>query len=214
MTIKSFFQKIFSPIVVGKCLGMVVVTALLIFGTLQFLQCYTDHGEAVVVPNIRGMKTDVAESKMKALGLRLEVKDTGYVDSYVGNVVLEQSLHPGQRVKAGRVVFVTVNASAPRAIVLPDVAGNTSRRQAESRLRAMGFTDIRIETIEGDKDWVYSMKVNGHTAKSGERAPITAVLTLVVGNGVVEEEYNGSDSLDYGFWDEEPLTGFDEENFE
>ena len=75
MTIKSFFQKIFSPIVVGNCLGMVVVTALLIFGTLQFLQCYTDHGEAVVVPNIRGMKTDVAESKMKALGLRLEVKD-------------------------------------------------------------------------------------------------------------------------------------------
>ena len=147
MTIKSFFQKIFSPIVVGNCLGMVVVTALLIFGTLQFLQCYTDHGEAVVVPNIRGMKTDVAESKMKALGLRLEVKDTGYVDSYVGNVVLEQSLHPGQRVKAGRVVFVTVNASAPRAIVLPDVAGNTSRRQAESRLRAMVFTDIRIETI-------------------------------------------------------------------
>ena len=96
MTIKSFFQKIFSPIVVGNCLGMVVVTALLIFGTLQFLQCYTDHGEAVVVPNIRGMKTDVAESKMKALGLRLEVKDTGYVDSYVGNVVLEQRLHQCQ----------------------------------------------------------------------------------------------------------------------
>ncbi len=211
MTIKSFFQKIFSPIVVGNCLGMVVVTALLIFGTLQFLQCYTDHGEAVVVPNIRGMKTDVAASKMQALGLRLEVRDTGYVDTYVSDVVLEQSLRPGQRVKTGRTIFVTVNASGPRALVLPDVAGNTSRRQAESRLRAMGFTDIRIETIKGDKDWVYTLKVDGRIAKSGDRAPITATLTLVVGNGVVEEEYNGSDSLDFGM---DPLENYDEGEFE
>lgn len=197
MTISSFFKKIFSPLVVGNCLGMVALTFVLVFSTLQFIQCYTNHGDIVVVPNVRGMKVDVAANKLAALGLRMEVKDTGYVDTFVGDVVLEQEIRPGDKVKGGRTVFVTINASGPRAIALPLVADNASRREAESKLRAMGFRNIKVEYIPGDKDWVYSLKAKGEVVQAGTRLPVTTLLTLVVGDGVFEETFNGDDSLDF-----------------
>lgn len=140
---------------------------------------------------------DIAIKKMEAMGLKVEVTDTGYVDTYVGDVVLEQSIQPGTYVKAGRVIDITINASSAQSIALPDVADNSSRREAEARLRAKGFKNIRIEYTVGDRDWVYSLKVNGKTATTNEKVPVTALISIVVGDGSLEEQYNGNDSLDY-----------------
>ncbi len=197
MTLSSFFKKIFSPLVIGNCLGVVCAAALLVFAALQFLQCYTDHGDSVIVPNIRGQRLDVVERKLEAIGLKCEVVDTGYVDTYVGDVVLEQSVTPGEHVKPGRVIELTVNAASARAIALPALADNCSRREAEAKLRALGFKSLRLELTQGDKDWVYSVKVNGQPAQPGMRVPVTTLITLVIGNGAVDEEFNGNDSLDY-----------------
>lgn len=197
MTLSSFFKKIFSPLVIGNCLGVVCAAALLVFVALQFLQCYTDHGDSVIVPNIRGQRLDVVERKLEAIGLKCEVVDTGYVDTYVGDVVLEQSVPPGEHVKPGRVIELTVNAASAQAIALPALADNCSRREAEAKLRALGFKSLRLELTQGDKDWVYSVKVNGQPAQPGIRVPVTTLITLVIGNGAVDEEFNGNDSLDY-----------------
>ena len=197
MTLSNFFKKIFSPFLMGNCLGMIVVSLALVFVTLEFLQCYTNHGDNVTMPNMRGLKLDIVEQKLEALGLRCEVVDTGYIDTYVGDVVLEQSVRPGDKIKVGRIIELTINASSARAIALPQLADNCSRREAEAKLKSLGFKSIIIERIQGDQDWVYNVKANGETVQAGTRIPVTTRITLVIGNGAVDEEFNGNDSLDY-----------------
>ena len=60
---------------------------------------------------------------------------------------------------------------------------NSSLRQAEAKLRALGFKITEPEYISGEKDWVYSIKYRGRDLKAGEKIPHEAVLTLTVGNG-------------------------------
>lgn len=200
MTVSGFFKKIFSKILILNCLGMVLATGLLVGGTLLFLSSYTHHDQSVEVPALRGKSVDQALQILSGLGLEGEVTDTGYVEAYAGNVVLEQSLRAGQRVKAGRIVGLTINASEARAIALPDLADNSSRREAEAKLKAMGFRDVRVELIEGDQDWVYGMKVGGISVSSGARVPVTSAVTLVVGDGRADDALYGDDSLDYGLF--------------
>lgn len=188
----------------GNCLGMIVVVTILIFVVLEFLQCYTNHGDSVTMPNIRGQKIEIVEKKLQALGLRCEVVDTGYVDTYVGDVVLDQSIKPGDQVKTGRIVELTINASSARAIAIPALADNCSRREAEAKLRVLGFRSIIVEYIRGDQDWVYNVKANGQVVQPGARIPVTTRLTLVIGDGVVDEEFNGNDSLDYELFGPDP----------
>lgn len=200
MTISTFLKKVFGPFMVGNCLGMLIVAGLLVFGCFSLLQCYTNHGESVSVPDIRGQKLEVVQKKLEALGLQCEVVDTGYIDTFVGDVVLEQAIRPGVRVKTGRIIGLTVNASSARAIALPALAENSSRREAEAKLRALGFKYLRIEYTSGDKDWVYFVKVNGNVVSGGTRVSVVTPVTLVVGDGAVEDEFNADDSLDYEYF--------------
>lgn len=197
MTISEFFKKIFSRTLFGNCLGIVVVTIVLALASLLFINIYTHHGREVSVPNICGMDQSVAQRKLEALGLRMEVTDTGYVYNAAPFSVLEQNLKPGEKVKPGRIVLITINADGPRQIALPDIADNCSRREAEDKLRVLGFKLGATEYVQGDPDWVYGIKVNGKNVMAGTRVSVNSPITLVVGSGGSIEEYNGNDSLDY-----------------
>lgn len=204
MTLSNFCKKLFSPIVVFNCLGVIAVGAILVFASTYLLQCYTDHGETVTVPNIRGQKLDVVQKKLEALGLRCEVIDTGYVDTYVGDVVLEQGIAPGEEVKPGRIIQLTINAASARAIALPMLANNSSYREAKAKLNALGFRNLRVELTPGDRDWVYELRVDGKTIQAGARISVTTLVTIVIGDGSTEDEFNGNDSLDYELFPTEP----------
>lgn len=197
MTISDFFKNIFSRGLMGNCLGMIVATIVLVAGSLIYIHYYTRHGEEVNVPNVCGVDQGVAQRKLKALGLTAEVVDTGYVYDAAPYAVLEQSVKPGEKVKPGRIVYLTINANGPRLIAIPDVADNSSRREAEDKLRILGFKLGATEYVMGDPDWVVGVKVNGRNVTAGTKVSVNTPITLVVGAGGVEEEYNGNDSLDY-----------------
>ena len=109
----------------------------------------------------------MAIRKLQSLGLEGEVTDTGYVERLPAGAVLEQSIRPGEKVKPGRQLTLTINAAEPRKVALPDVADNCSRREAEDRLRTLGFRLGAPEYIVGDPDWVYGVKVNGREVAAG-----------------------------------------------
>ena len=184
MTISEFFKKIFSRTLFGNCLGIVVVTIVLALASLLFINIYTHHGKEVTVPNICGMDQSVAQRKLEALGLRMEVTDTGYVYNAAPFSVLEQNLKPGEKVKPGRIILITINADGPRQIALPDIADNCSRREAEDKLRVLGFKLGATEYVQGDPDWVYGIKVNGKNVMAGTKVSINSPITLVVGSAV------------------------------
>lgn len=197
MSISDFFKKIFSSLVVGNCLGLLIVSVLLVVGGLFFVDFYTHHGKVIEVPDVRGLDENVARKKLEAMGLKMEVSDTGYVLRSPPFSVLEQSLKPGDEVKPGRIMLITINSDGPRQIAIPDLADNCSRREAEDKLRVLGFKLGTTEYVMGDPDWVLGVKVHGKNVAAGTKVSTGTPITLVVGAGGLEEEFNGNDSLDY-----------------
>lgn len=196
MTFKEFSQKIFSRYLWGNLIGMLLLVVALGAGLFFFLDYYTYHGETLPVPNVCGERSEVGIRKLEALGFRAEVSDTGYNANLAADVILDQNISPGTEVKPHRLILLTVNAAAPRPVALPDLADNSSLREAKMKLEAMGFKLTPAKRIRGEKDWVYRIELRGRELRAGERVPVGLPLTLVVGDGTEEDAFNGNDSLD------------------
>ena len=184
MDFKKIGKNLIRPMVWGNAIAMLLFLAIVIWGTMIFLNNYTRHGESIEVPDLRGQKPEAAMMRLEALGLTGVVTDTGYVTTQPPYTLLDQSIAPGKRVKSGRTINLTINANGARPMAIPDLANNTSVREAEARLRTLGFTLTEHEYISGDLDWVYAVKARGHEVNVGEKIPVNIPLTLVVGKGL------------------------------
>ncbi len=100
------------------------------------------------------------------------------------------------KVKEGRTIYLTINTIEVPLHIVPDVADNSSLRQAEARILASGFKLAEIQYIPGEKDWVYGVKYKGRQLSIGEKVPAGAVLTLMVGDGgALQADSLGVDSV-------------------
>ena len=183
MTIKEFFSFKQNKFFWINLIAMVIVVALVLFGVLKGLDIYTRHGEAVVVPNVKGMGVAEAEKMFRNQGLTCIVSDSSYVKNLSAGCILEHNPAAGQKVKEGRTIYLTINTLSTPLLVVPDVADNSSMRQAQARLLAAGFKLSENKHIAGEKDWVYGVKYKGRTLTNGETVPVGATLTLIVGDG-------------------------------
>lgn len=196
MTFTEFKTRIKSRILWGNCLGMMVAGILLIVAVLIFLSYYTHHGENISVPDLRGLSYSEAREKLDGLGLDLEIADSGYVRTLPADAILSQQVTPGSEVKVGRVIRVTINSLTSPTITLPDLADNCSLHEAKARLSAIGFRLGPIEYVTGEHNWVYAIKVHGRTVTAGQKIDVNAPITIVVGDGSTNEEFNGDDDLE------------------
>ena len=108
--------------------------------------------------------------------------------------ILEQKPEGGAKVKIGRSIYLTINTGEVPKVAIPDIIDNSSFRQAEARLRALGFKLTEPEYIEGEKGWIYGVKYNGKELTSGEKIPREAVLTLCVGDDQLSGDTIQTDS--------------------
>lgn len=183
MTIKDFFSFQKNYFFWLNLLAMVLVMAGLIFGVLEGLDVYTRHGQAVVVPDVKGLRVEEAEKLFQAQKLSCEVVDSTYVKELQAGCILDYHPVAGQKVKEGRIIYLTINTESVPLCEVPDVADNSSLRQAEARLLVSGFKLEKIDTVPGEKDWVYGVKYRERMLQMGEKVPTGASLVLMVGNG-------------------------------
>ena len=188
MTLKEFFSFRTNRFFWLNILAMPVVLILLVFATLRWLDSYTHHGEAVVVPDVKHKPLSEAQKILSAQGLQSVVADSTYVKTLPPGCVLEYNPSMNQKVKLGRTIYLTVNTTNVPLVDLPDVADNSSLREAEARLLAAGFKLMPNDTVPGDKDWVYGVKFEGRVLGLKEKVPQGAFLTIVVGDGLVSTE--------------------------
>lgn len=193
MTIKEFFSFKHNALLWGNLIAMVVVAVLLVLGVLKGLNLYTHHGEAVKVPDVKGLSADEAEMLIQRAGLVAVVSDSNYVKTMPAGSVLDIVPVAGQNVKLGRTVYLTINTLSIPLKEVPDVADNSSLRQAEASLRAEEFKLDSVELVNGELDWVYGVKYKGRLLRPGEKVPIGSTLQLMVGCG--GELPNDSDSI-------------------
>lgn len=212
MSLEEFKNKLFGSYVRWNLLAMLLVGLALCVGLWVWMVQYTMHGESVDVPEVKGMMISDAEYALEKLDLVTVVVDSAYVRNQPAGIVLEQKPAPGSKVKSGREIYLTINQKQTPMNTIPDIAGNCSRREAEARLKALGFKIGPMEFVPGDPDWVLALKVNGREVYAGERVPSDAPVTLVIGNtdyGSGVDEF--SDSLDSEIL--EPMDGYEEEIF-
>jgi len=193
MEAKEFFGKFASGFLWGNILAMVLVVVALAFGVKYGLDVYTHHGEGIVVPKIEGMVYDKARTLMVERGLNIMVTDSGYNKRLPANSILLQNPGPGMKVKQGHTIYVTVNSPSSPSFAIPDLVDNSSFREAEAKLTAIGFKLTPPQQVEGEKDWVYGILCRGRRVSTGDRISIDSPLTLLVGNG----HYGAEEEIDY-----------------
>ena len=187
MNIKEALGKVFDRYVVINLSAMLVVIILLCIGVGFGLDMYTHHGEDITVPNLKGMDVDKAERQINQMGLTIVVSDSGYNKTFPADCILLQTPGEGQKVKQGHVIYVTVNSPSSPSFAIPDIVDNSSVREAEARLTAMGFRLNPHKMVDGEKDWVYGVLCHGRHVANGDRISIDHPLTLMVGKGTIED---------------------------
>ena len=194
MTIKDFFSLRKNLFFWGNLLAMVVVTVGLVWGTFKWLDIYTRHDVSVTVPDVKGLDLSDAMRLLEERNLNPVVSDSTYSPSQPGGMVLDMIPAQGAVVKEGRSVYLTVNTNRPPMRMIPDLIDNSSLRQAEAKLLAMGFKLDENDSIEGEKDWIYGIKYKGAHLQNGDEVPVGATLVLEVGSGEYSLDFEG-DSL-------------------
>ena len=183
----NFLRKLFGNYIVRHLMAMVLVVILLCIGIGFGLDAYTHHGEGIVVPDLKGMTYEKAYALLDEKGLAIVINDSGYNKQLPANSVLAQTPAFGQKVKQGHIIYVTVNSPHSPTFAIPDIVDNSSLREAEARLMAMGFRLTAPQLIDGEKDWVYGILCQGRRISNGDRIPIDYPLTLMVGKGTFDD---------------------------
>lgn len=186
MYMKNFLNFLRSKtflIQLGLALVAVVV---LVFVTLQWLKSTTNHGEFVEVPDFSKMSVMEMRKAVEEAGLRYQVLDSSeYNPDYPRFSILDQNPPAGNKVKANRKIYFTVNPSGYKKVTVPDII-QVTQRNATSMLRAVGLEVERVTYIdELGKDMVYNMKFKGKYISPGDKLPKTSKIELICGNGTI-----------------------------
>ena len=188
MQTRTFIRKLCSRYIWLNLALMAALMMLLVLLLGWAAAVYTHHGEEISVPDICNKKFPDAENLLEAAGLTIVVSDTSYNRHLPPDCILQQSPDPGQKVKSGRVVYVTINASTKPTLVMPDIVDNSSLREAMAKLRILGFKVGEPQYVAGEKDWVYGAIWRGQRLSAGDKVSIDAMVTLLVGNGMVGDD--------------------------
>jgi beta-lactam-binding protein with PASTA domain len=127
--IKFLFSKVFF-------LNLLIAGVLLLGGYFyldSYLEKITNHGEKVVVPSVKKMNINKVGSALEEGGFRYEVMDSTWERGLPKGIVLEQKPAPGDSVKEGRKIYVTINARSDKMVKLSMegmIGGTSHAREA------------------------------------------------------------------------------------
>ena len=187
MHIQSFAKQ--HPIIFNAVL--ICITALLLTA-LSFLamHIFTRHGQSQEVPDLKGKPLREAIEMLEREGLKWEINDSVYNDTFKPGCVVDQSPKAFSAVKAQRTIYLTVTPFSPRLIALPNVK-DLSARTGQSMLEGLGFRNIHIEMVQSEfNGLILGVLINGRNVAPGEKILLSSQITLQVGNGV-----NPNDSI-------------------
>lgn len=162
--------------------GVVVV---LLFITYLWLSSFTNHGESITVPNLKGMKFQELEAFLKDKNMQVKIADssTFMIDKPPG-IVIEQDPAPNEKVKDGRTVYVTITRTVPPQVKFPNLI-DVSQRQAEAILNSYGLrVGQLIYKPDLAKNAVLAVLFKGANLKSGDELKKGSTVDLVLGDGI------------------------------
>ena len=159
---------------------------------MLWLNIFTEHGKYKSVPDVKRLQVKEAVASIESAGFRCEITDSTYNENFPLGSVIEQDPKAGAEAKSLRTIYLSVNASSPRLVALPNL-NDMSVRQGESTLIGLGFRNVTITRVQSPyKDLILSITADGRTITSGTKLPLSARINLTVGDG--EEPQVAEDS--------------------
>jgi len=176
-------RSILKNIYIRNLLGLILVFVLLMTAVLIWLNRYTQHGNAVEVPDVRGLSIEKAEPFFTGKNLNYLVVDSVFTKNAVPGSIAETAPSAGLMVKKGRTIYLKINSYLPLLITIPDVK-DSSQRQSIAILRALGFENITIKLVPGAyRDLALGLESKGSPLEAGQRVPADTPLSLLVSSG-------------------------------
>jgi beta-lactam-binding protein with PASTA domain len=158
---------------------------IILFILVSWLSSYTNHGETVTVPNIKGMKYAELKEYLGNKNLDIKIADSSMflLDKGPG-VVVEQDPRPNEQVKEGRTIYVSITRTVPPQVKMPNLI-DVSQRQAEAILFSYGLRlGSMIYKPDLAKGAILEMSCKGKLLKAGESIAKGSKIDLVLGDGV------------------------------
>ena len=180
----SIFQFITSKTFFKQLAVALLVFVVLILGLQWWFGYTTNHDQKIQVPDLHKKTLAEVSQELSAIDLRFEVIDsTSYNPSFSAKSVIEQNPEAGEFVKENRKIYLTINPSKYRDVVLPDLNGRT-KRQATTHLLSIGFRIGDFSYVPDiGKDVVRGMKFKGKKVKPGAKLPKNSLIDLILGDG-------------------------------
>lgn len=151
---------------------------------LQSLSWFTNHGEYLKVPEVKGQNVDNAIKLLQSKGFDVVIQDSVYFDSIPKYTVIKQLPEPDATVKVNRTVFLTVNRATPPTVSMPKLEGLSYRFAHDMLLRnhlRLGDTIYRPDFMKGS---VLEQQYNGARITAGTKVPWGARINLIIGGGL------------------------------
>ncbi len=178
MTFKEFIKtKTFKY----NALAAVGITIFLVLLNMFALRIYTDHGEAINVPNLRGERLEDVARILKRLDLKYQVQDSIFSHETKPGTVFDHFPKAGMKVKANRTIYITMSAVNQEKIPMPQLT-DISYRQALNMIESSGLVAGNVEYKPSEfPNLVLDQKSEGRSIPVGELIPKGSVIDLVLG---------------------------------
>lgn len=163
---------------------MAIVIVLLLI-VQSGLRSYTRHDESVTVPDLRGSTFEQVKTILGGKNLEWQIMDSVFDMNKPPMSVIDQNPKPSSKVKEGRTIYITVNATQAPTTEIPDLIGRSSLKYAKMQLESFGLkVGELIYKPDPHLNAVIGMMVAGKSVTKKMRVPRGTVIDVVLGDGL------------------------------
>lgn len=179
----SVLRFIFSKTFLKQLIYAVVLVTLVIVGTSIYLKVYTDHGNAVVVPDVRNMDLNNAAEILEASDLGYLIIDSVYRAGATGGTILDQTPFPNAEVKTEREIYLTTyRISPPDELIKVKEGMNEGVAQIILQNKGIKYK-TKYESNHLLSGMVVRVEYDGSSLEPDDRVARGEEVLLVIGKG-------------------------------
>ena len=160
--------------------AIILILALIV--VLQFLLgVITRHNKEIPVPDFSGLTISEAESLARSSDVRIDITDSVYVSHLPLGTVYSQNPKADDKVKKGRRILITINATQPKTVEMPRLVG-LSLRGAKTEILSRGLSVGTLTYVpDMATNYVLAQKVAGRNILPGKKVKVDTPVDLTLG---------------------------------
>lgn len=179
------FKKYFTKALLYNVLAAIAIVIILLLIVQSGLKSYTRHSESITVVDLRGMTFDQVQNVLSDNNLEWEIMDSVFDMNKPPLSIVDQNPKPGAKVKQGRTIYLTINATKAPTTEIPDLIGRSSLKYAKMQLESYGLkVGDPIYKPDPHLNAVIGMLVDGKPVTKKTKFPKGTVVTLILGDGL------------------------------